>query len=76
MTDDVTVVVLCHPPTQDKHGCQSCVPNHIQPNIIAEIQKVVEISSRVKAKSGKKKLHKERPACTLYFIIGMTAAHS
>jgi len=41
-----------------------------------KFKKWCKFSSRIKLKSGKKKLHKERPACTLYFIIGMTAAHS
>jgi len=41
-----------------------------------KFKKWCKFSSHIKAKSGKKKLLKERPACTLYFIIGMTAADS
>jgi len=70
MTDDVTVLSLSaslqhKTSTATDRVCQIVFNRTLS----QKFKKWCKFLSPIKAKSGKKKLHKERPACTLYFII-------
>jgi hypothetical protein len=77
MTDGVTVSSLS---ASLQHKTSTAIDRACQimfnRTLSRKFKKWCKFLSPIKAKLGKKKLHKERPTCILYFIIGMTAAHS
>jgi hypothetical protein len=57
-------MTYCYPPTEDKCGHGSSMPNCIKNYVFHEFKKWCKFSNHVKVKSHRKKLH-TRPACIL-----------